>query len=253
MSRVVAVVQARLGSSRLPGKVLADLAGRPLVHQIIRRLEQADEVDEVALTTSDDPSDDPLVEACRPLGVAVHRGPVDDIVGRLAGAAEGSGADVLVRVWGDCPFVDPAVVDRGVRILRERDADYVSNGVQGQRTYPTGLDIEVYRRSLLDRMADELDDPKLREFPSEFVTRSDARVELLQLDTDLSALYLTVDYPADLEAARAIYAILDERRLGPDLDSLRSLLAEQPELAERFADAPRNIEYREYLATRARD
>jgi spore coat polysaccharide biosynthesis protein SpsF (cytidylyltransferase family) len=250
---VVAVVQARVGSSRLPGKVLADLGGRPLLHQIVRRLQQAGEVHEVALTTSDDPSDDALVEFCRPLGVAAHRGPVDDIVGRLAGAAAGSGAHILVRVWGDCPFVDPAVVDRGVQLLRESDADYVSNGVQGQRTYPTGLDIEVYRRSLLDRMANEVDDPKLREFPSEFVTRSDARVELLQLDSDLSALHLTVDYPADLEAARAIYAILEQRRLGPDLDSLRSLLAEQPELAEGFADAPRNIEYREYLATRARD
>jgi len=251
--RVVAVVQARLGSSRLPRKVVADLGGRPLLLRIVDRIRKAATVDEVAVATSDDPSDDELVRLCGQEGIAAHRGPVDDIAARMHSAAAASSAGVLVRVWGDCPFVDPGVVDAGVRLLESTDADFVTNGLLGHRTYPPGLDFEAYRRSLLDRIVAEADDSRLREYPVEFVRRSGVAFELLQMDADLSDLHLTVDYPADLEAARRIYALIDERGLGPDLDSLLMLLSARPDLASAFADAPRNPEYRRYLESRARE
>jgi len=162
-------------------------------------------------------------------------------------------ADVLVRVWGDCPFVAPDVVDRAVGVMRAGDADFVSNAVMGRRTYPPGLDVEVYRRALLDRMTREVTDGAQREFPVEFVKSAQVRVELLQFTDDLSELHLTVDYPADLEAARQIYARLADAGLGPGFDALLGVLAEHPELAASFADAPRNPEYRRYLEARARE
>ena len=248
--RVVGVVQARLGSTRLPAKVLEPIGGRPMVLRIADRLARALRVDTVVLSTSDDAGDDPLAVAAERDGLAVCRGPVDDIVGRLAGAAATTGATTIVRVWGDCPFIDPAVVDRAVAEAEAQSADYVTNSTFGDRTFPPGLDLEVYSTSLLARMDAELDDAGLREFPAQFaVSAPDVRVVSLQYGRDLSALHLTVDYPADLAAARVLAARLAAMGDPTDLESLLDALASAGDEV-RFGDGERNIEYRAFLAAR---
>lgn len=209
--KTVAAIQARLGSTRLPQKVLADLHGKPMVMQIARRLMAAEGVDQVVLATTTDPSDTPLVEAVSALGLGVHRGSVDDLVERLSGAAKAFDADVLVRVWGDCPCVDPGVVSEAVAHLRTGGFRFVSTMRPPGRTLPLGLDVEVYRRECLETLLTESSDPFFREFPVEWVNRHLAPEEIggTRHHVDVSHLQITVDYPEDLNFARAAYAALD--------------------------------------------
>lgn len=247
--KVLALIQARMASTRLPGKVLADIGGKPLVFHIVERLRQARRIDEVAIATTTEPSDDSLVAAAEDAGVPVHRGAVDDIVERLRGAARRFEADVVVRIWGDCPLIDSGVVDRLVELLLSRNLDFATNALPENRTYPPGLDAEVYSRHSLDRLDAEASDPRDREFPVEYLrARPDEfSMDVLHYTEDLSALHLTVDYIEDLENVRRIYGVLERRKLPSDLATLVGLLRAEPELVEGFSKSPRNIEYRAYL------
>ncbi|WP_439817252.1 cytidylyltransferase domain-containing protein [Zavarzinia sp. CC-PAN008] len=248
---VLGLVQARCGSSRLPNKVLAPIEGRPMALFIADRLACAPGVDRVAIATTTEGSDDPLAQAAADAGIACHRGPVDDIAERLAGAAHALGASIVVRVWGDCPLIDPAVVGILVDHVVSGRADWACNALPGRRTYPPGLDAEVYRLDLLERLITATAaDPRLREFPFEWVRRQpDVRIAAEDWPQDLSSLHLTVDYPADLEAARAIVRRLVERGAGPSLGELVALLRDEPHLADGFAQAARNIEYKAWKAS----
>src|SRR5262249_20285558 len=155
-------------------------------------------------------------------------GPVDDIVTRLHLAVAGLKGDAAVRVWGDCPFVDPDVLDDGVDLLIDRGCGFATNAAFGRRTYPPGLDFEVYRSAALAEMNERCTAAAELEFPYEFVRRRPGRFKLGFLDyaDDLSALHLTVDYPEDLAAARAICAVLDERARRASFADLVRLLRE---------------------------
>lgn len=247
--RVVAVVQARLGSSRLPRKVLVDIDGEPMLLRIARRLRRSERITEVVVSTSDDASDDELVDVAKAAGLAVARGPVDDIIGRLASAARLADAGVVVRVWGDCPFIDGSIVDVALATFDRAAAGFLTNSAFGERTYPAGLDLEVYRMALLDELDRAVTDPKDREFPARMVLADhEDQAQLLQLPVDLSHVHLTVDYPADLDAARSVAAHLREQGdpLGVD-----AVVAAADAVRVEFADAPRNIEYRAYLDERS--
>src|SRR5688500_8132039 len=138
--KVVAVVQARAGSTRLPGKVLMDVAGRPMLARIMHRVAAASRVDEVVLATSDLDRDDPVAELAASEGFGVFRGSEEDVLGRFAGAARAADADVVVRITGDCPLIAPEVIDEVVTRLVDDGADYASNVLR--RTFPKGLDAE---------------------------------------------------------------------------------------------------------------
>ena len=251
--KVLAIVQARMDSGRLPGKVLKPIAGRAMVLRVADRLRGARRLDEVALATTTEPSDEPLVAVAEAAGLRVHRGPVDDIAARLSGAMRRFEAEWLVRAWGDCPLIDPAAVDALVELGLTEDLDYACNGMRGRRTYPPGLDLELYRRSTLERLLAETSESGYREFPVEFILANEEHFHyaLLNWSEDLSALHLSVDYPEDLECVERIVAELEARGLGWDLECLVDLLREKPELAEGFAHSPRNIEYKAFLAGRA--
>lgn len=247
--KVAGVVQARMGSSRLPGKVMSDISGRPMVICVADRLRRANLVDEVAIATSDAPSDDVLVAIARAHGLRAARGPVDDIALRLLTAARELDADYIVRVWGDCPLLDPAVVDALVDACVKGRYIYASNGMRGRRTYPVGLDAEVYRRDALERIAAADGDPRYREFPVEFVLANfdESSFVALQISADLSALHWTVDYPEDLETVRRIYDVLGDSRDRAGLKELLVLLEQRPELFAGFSHASRNVEYKAFV------
>ena len=142
--KTVAVVQARMGSSRLPGKVLKDVGGRPMIQFLLERLARAQTVDAIVLATSASASSDSLAEFVQGLGFDVYRGSEDDVLDRTYQAGLAAKATTVIRITGDCPFVDPALVDEAVAAFASGDVDYLSN--VAPPSYPDGLDIEVLCR-----------------------------------------------------------------------------------------------------------
>jgi spore coat polysaccharide biosynthesis protein SpsF len=207
---IAIVVQARMSSTRLPGKVLADLRGKPALERIIDRLRQCRSADALLVATSTDSSDDPIEALCRSVGCAVHRGSLQDVLSRYAGAARRLGADHVVRVTADCPLIDPEIVDQVVALHLERGTDYTSNTLT--RTYPDGLDVEVVTASALYRAEAEASDAISREHVMPFFYRpgTDFRIAQLTSTPDRSLLRWTVDHPLDLEFVRAVYARLPD-------------------------------------------
>jgi spore coat polysaccharide biosynthesis protein SpsF len=209
--RCVAILQARMTSTRLPAKVLAEVGGAPMLAQELRRLRRSKQLAEIVIATTTNPTDDPLVALAEREGAAAFRGDEADVLGRYVGAARAFDADVVVRVTGDCPLIDPDLVDRVIaRALDTTDpCDYASNTIE--RTYPRGLDTEVFHRDVLERIGRLARSQPAREHvtyflhrerPELFVTRQVTR------DDDASDLRWTVDTQDDLALVQRMYAEL---------------------------------------------
>ncbi len=204
--KTVAIIQARMTSTRLPGKILADLAGAPMLERQLARVRRASTLDEVMIATTTNATDDPVVALCERLGVPSSRGSEEDVLSRYTGAAAASHADVVVRLTADCPLLDGEVVDRVVRTLHDQGTDYASNTVV--RTYPRGLDVEALTRDALDRCARSAESKPSREHVTWFIhterpdlfTRSS-----ITSDSNGADLRWTVDTPDDLAMVRAVY------------------------------------------------
>lgn len=204
--RIVGVLQARTSSSRLPGKVLADVAGAPMLARQVERIRRADGLGDLVLATSTEPSDDPLADLAKALGLPVFRGPLDNVLARYIGAARTHRADVVVRLTGDCPLTDPDVIDRVISEWITSGADYAAN----RATYPDGLDVEVVTADALEWLASQVTTPQEREHVTLGIYRRPARFRLAEVANpiDLSHLRWTVDTPEDLAWVRQVYAAL---------------------------------------------
>jgi len=228
---VVAVLQARTGSTRLPGKVLADVAGRSMLARVCERLGRAGTIGRVIVATTTEPADRAVAAECARLGVPCFRGSEWDVLGRYHGAATSCGAEIVVRVTADCPLIDPEVVDRVVLAFLDARPDYASNTLE--RTWPRGLDTEVFPAAALARAHREARLPHEREHvtPHFYCGPQQFRLQPVTGPGRLGHLRWTVDTPDDLRLIRAIYA-----RLGPDgsfswRDAAR-LFDREPQLAE---------------------
>lgn len=240
--RVVAVIQARMGSSRLPGKVLLDLSGRTMLARVVRRAGRASRIDEVVVATSVAPGDDPIVAECERLGVACFRGSEQDVLRRYYEAAAHHRADAVVRITSDCPLIDPEVTDRVIGAFFEHVPDYASNILR--RTYPRGLDTEVMTRATLARAFHEATEPYQRTHVTPYIYQHPESFRLLGVtgSPDESAHRWTVDSPDDLELIRAVY----ERMGGDDGFSwrdVRRLFEREPWLA----DLNRHVRHKELV------
>ena len=160
------VVQARMSSSRLPGKVLRDLCGHPLLEWLLEGLAQSAGAQGIVVATSSAPSDDPVEEFCTGKGTPCYRGPLENVAARMLGAAKEYGMDNLVRVCGDSPFLDPALVDQAIVLFRQGGADLVTN--VARRTYPKGQSVEVVSREALARAVDAMTSPEEREHVTKY-------------------------------------------------------------------------------------
>ncbi len=220
---VVAIIQARMGSTRLPGKVLMDLAGEPMLARVVNRCRRAALLTDVVVATTTQPADEAIARLCTERGWPCVRGSEDDVLDRYHQAAEARHADAVVRITSDCPLIEPSVVDRTVKefLDRQPNVDYACNFMP-QRTFPRGLDVEVAGRTALDRAWREDRNPAWREHVTLYIRR---HPELFRLhgvtnDVDYSDLRWTVDEETDLELARRIYG-----HFGRDTFSWQDVLA----------------------------
>ncbi len=247
MKRVVAVIQARLGSTRLPGKSLADIAGKPLLGHVVERMRACATIHDVVVATTAEPKDDELARVAGLLGVAVYRGSTDDVLDRTYLAARGASADIVVRATADDPFKDPGVTDQIVGKLLDGAFDYVSNTLAP--SFPEGVDIEAFTMDALARAWREARLLSEREHVTPYIWKHPERFRVwnVSLSTDLSRLRWTVDYPEDLTFARAVYAELYHGEpFG--MEAVVSLLARRPELARINGGVARNEGYERSLA-----
>jgi spore coat polysaccharide biosynthesis protein SpsF (cytidylyltransferase family) len=200
-----AVVQARMYSQRLPGKVLMELGDRPALAQLLDRLERARELDGIVVATSNEPDDDAVAAFCAERGTRCHRGPLDDVARRMADAA--GDWEAFVRVNGDSPLLDPALVDHGVRLYRASgDVDLVSN-VWPRRSFPRGQSVEVVRTAVLRAALDELDADGREHVTLRLYDRSGVRVLGFAAEHDASDRSLALDTPQDAERLRELVGI----------------------------------------------
>lgn len=226
--RTVAVIQARMGSTRLPGKSLALIRGRPLVLWTVAAVERIAGLDELVLAVPDDPADDGLVEVLEANGQRVHRGPTRDVLTRCWEAVAGAAPELVVRQTADNPFADPGVMAGQVQRLADGGFDYVGTG-----GWPLGIAAEVARADALAAAYREAREPAEREHVMPFIyTRPERfRIGLLAPSTPPPPGRFTVDTDADLAFARAI-----AERIGAaqttSIDELGRILAAEPELLE---------------------
>lgn len=214
--KVVLIVQARMGSTRLPGKMMLDVAGRPAIGHVLNRVGQARCVDDIWLACSDASADDPLAVYAQSLGVSVLRGDENDVLSRFVAVAEKTDADVVVRITGDCPMADPDIIDKAVMAFLSENVDFVSNTLT--RSYPDGLDVEVFSRAALDRTNREAHDSFLRAHVTPYIHgRLKDRLpwgEFSQAqfvnDADFSHLRWTLDESDDLAFFQEMLARLPE-------------------------------------------
>lgn len=259
--KTVAIIQARMSASRLPGKVLLDLGGKPMLQWVVERTQRANRVDQVVVATTIDPSDDPVSGFCQARGCAQSRGSVQDVLDRYYQAAKFYQADVIVRITADCPLIDPALVDQAVNTLTASNRQlstasfhFVTNRLPQPwwRTYPIGLDTEVFTFSALERAWKEAREQHQREHVTPFfyedvpvedlhfaqnpvslaISQSPRgfNVGLLHHSEELGHHRWTVDTPEDLELIREIVDRLPEENFSwPDV---LAVVDDQPELMQ---------------------
>jgi spore coat polysaccharide biosynthesis protein SpsF len=228
----LAIVQARMSSTRLPGKSLADIEGEPMLSLLLKRLGGARRVGEAIVATSTDPRDDPIIGLARSLGVRARRGPLEDVLARfLIAIADHDGP--VVRITGDCPLIDPAVVDDTLaKYLSVPGCAYASN-VQ-TRSFPDGLDVEVFDSAALRAVAAERLDAHDREHVTSALRAHPDRFRTASLVSgrDLGELRWTVDEPRDLEFIRMVVGRLGDRRYEAGFAEVLRAVRKRPSLAD---------------------
>jgi len=240
---ILAIIQARTAASRLPGKVLRDIAGEPMLVRVLKRTQRASTVEEVLVATTDEPADDAIQELCSQRGYACFRGSNYDVLDRYYRAAQDYHADYIVRVTADCPVIDPSVIDKtvlalfgssDVNHLGEPVYDFAANRLPPpwKRTYPVGLDTEVCSFQNLELAWKEADQTHQREHVMPFFYEQPQRFRICHVthDPDYGAQRWTVDTPQDLELLRMIYNRFSSRDDFSWLEII-DLLNREPEIA----------------------
>jgi spore coat polysaccharide biosynthesis protein SpsF len=228
--RVVAIIQARMGSTRLPGKVLKDLGGETVLARVVNRTRRATLLDEVVVATSILPADDVIARECEALKVACFRGDETDVLDRYYRAAQKFATDAVVRITADCPLIDPELIDAAIRSRLDQKADYASNSLA--RTYPRGLDVEVFTADALSRAWSAAKEEYQRTHVTPYLYQNPELFKVISIaeEGDHSKYRWTLDTAEDLELLRAVYKHFGNR------DNIRwievlDLMEAQPELA----------------------
>ena len=240
-----------MGSTRLPGKTLIDICGKPLLAHIIQRVQRSAYVDHIVVATTTDPEDLPILTLAKRLCVTSFTGNAADVLDRFYRAAVYSAAEVLVRVTGDDPFKDPTVMDKAIAyFLAHQSLDYVSNTLVP--TFPDGLDVEVFSFDALECAWRDARLPSEREHVTPYIWKNEGRFKIANIThhEDLSHLRWTLDYEEDLRFARAVYSRLYRGDVFP-MEEVLDLLQAYPELAQLNHGIARNEGYSRSLLQEA--
>jgi spore coat polysaccharide biosynthesis protein SpsF len=233
--KTVAIIQARMSSTRLPGKVLLDLGGRPVLERMVERVRAAKTIDEIIVATTVDPSDNPIVALCQNMQVAVFRGSLPDVLDRYYKCALAHKADVVVRLTGDCPLIDPELIDEVVHGLYDPLMDFSCNRLPPpfSRTYPIGLDVEACTFAALEIAWHNATEKHDREHVMPYLYEKLGRFKVIQLqnDEDYGNMRWTLDTPEDLILLREVITRLGNRN---DFawEEVLELFLKDPELAK---------------------
>ena len=232
---VVAIIQARMGSSRLPGKVLMQIGDKPMLFHVVMRARKAQSVGRVVVATTSDPSDEPVVELCRDHGFPFFRGDPLDVLDRYYQAACLFQAKTIVRITGDCPLMDPREIDRTVEAFQAAGVDFAANRLPPpwKRTTPIGMDIEVVTFDALSRAWREAEAIFEREHVMPYLYDQEGRFEILLVDhdPDIGHLRLTVDTVEDLKLVREIFKYSDNSD-EISINEILRLFKKYPELTQ---------------------
>ncbi len=203
---VLAILQARMSSRRYPGKVMAPLLGEPMILHQLRRIQRAKEIDQIIVATSDKPSDDVLADFCQKSQITLFRGSLHDVLDRFYKAALFHNGKTIIRLTADCPLIEPQIIDAVTVHHKTNEYDYTSN-IQ-KRSFPDGLDVEVFDFRALKKAWNEAFAPQDREHVTPYLRRGNFRTGHYVEKPDLSKHRWTVDYPGDLNFVRMIYEAL---------------------------------------------
>ncbi|TCS83310.1 cytidylyltransferase domain-containing protein [Tepidibacillus fermentans] len=232
--KIVAIIQARMTSTRLPGKVLKKVLDKPLLEYQIERIQRSKHLHEIVIATTTNETDNPIVELANKLGINVYRGSEEDVLSRYHEAAIQYGADIIVRLTSDCPVIDPKVVDNVIQYYLENQSryDYVSNTLT--RSYPRGMDTEVFTFQALKESYNEAEEKHEREHVTPFIYLRPNRYSLgsVQYITDKSTYRWTVDTPEDFELIRRIIENLYPSNPHFTLEDTITLLETNPDWLE---------------------
>jgi len=245
---VLAILQARMSSTRLPGKVLKPLMGAPMLLRQVERILRARSINKLVIATSDLPSDDPLAQLCEVQQLECFRGSLEDVLDRFYQAALRYHPAHVMRLTADCPLTDPAVLDQLVDLYMAGDYDYANNSLEP--SYPDGLDAEVMRFSVLEEAWKEARLPSDREHVTPFIRKHTDRYKLgiLKNHRDLSHLRWTVDEPQDFELVTRVYEALYPSNPTFDSTDVLAYLEKAPDLLAINAQFERNAGYKKSLS-----
>ena len=211
--KTAAIIQARMGSRRLPGKVLMDIAGKPMIQHVVERARRCESIDGVIVATSTSSDDDQLADRCRDLGVDVVRGSEHDVLSRYALAAEKFRCQTVIRITSDCPLIDPEIVDNvACEVVHNPGVQYACNFFP-QRLFPRGLDVEAINARVLQQLNQKAVDPRHREHVTLGIYEKASRFNIASVSNrlDHSHLRWTVDTEADLKLVRKIFGYFADR------------------------------------------
>lgn len=232
--KTVAIIEARMTSTRLPGKHMLPILGRPMLELLIERLKRAHLIDQVVVATTINSTDDVIEQLTCRLGVGCFRGSEMDVLDRVLRAAQTNKADVIVEITGDCPLVDPVIIDQVITHYQNSDYDYVSNVLE--LTYPIGMDVQVFSTAVLEKVARLTQDPVDHEHVSLYIYEHPELFTLFNVRSDLSEKYwnarLTVDTREDFEVIKKIYESLYLHNPAFTLDDIVDLLEKQKGILE---------------------
>ena len=234
--KIVASIEARMGSSRFPGKMLADVCGKPALTRVIDRLKASQYVDEIVLATTTHAKDDPLEQCAKDNNIACFRGSEDDVLQRVSDAHKMMGSDFIVEVTGDCILLDVDVIDQGIIMFLENDCDVLSNA--SKTSFPQGADVQVFRAEDLKWVADNINDDAVREHVSLYFYENPDKYRILHLIAPPRWLApnqrTQLDYYEDLDFIRRVYEELEPLYGPADFGAreILQLLNQKPEIRE---------------------
>lgn len=219
--KVVAIIQARMGSSRLPGKVLKEVNQKPLLEYELKRLKKSKEIDQLVIATTNNSRDEPIIDYCKSNNISFFRGSENDVLSRYYEASVAYKADIIVRLTSDCPIIDFRVVDKIVNNFKQNDYDYVSNTLK--RTYPRGMDTEVFSLSALEKAHNEATKDQAREHVTPYIYMNNDLFNIFNIETDKdnSSHRWTVDTEEDY---LLICNIIDNFKSNTDNFSMEDVL-----------------------------